>query len=285
MTPTPDPAPSKNDRRHAAREKARLAREAQARRTRRNKWFLQGGITAGVLAVIAVTAVIIVQAAAPAGPGPVNMASDGIVLTAGESGSVEAVRSEAVPAGGAPTPFESPGDAAHIVIYQDFLCPICEAFDTANAEQLEALARSGAATVEIHPIAILDRLSQGTRYATRAANAAACVAEAEPDRFLDVNTAFYAQQPAEGTRGLSDDQIVELVQAAGAASDDVAACIQSGEHEGWVADATARALEGPLPNTDLPAVTGTPTVLVNGEQYQGAVDDPAAFAAFVRQVS
>ena len=281
----PDSAPSKNNRRHAARENARIAREAQARRTRRNKWLLQGGITAGVLAVIAVTALVIVQSTAPAGPGPVNMASDGIVLTAGESGSVEAVRSEAVPAGGAPTFFESPGDAAHIVIYQDFLCPICEAFDTANAEQLEALAGSGAATVEIHPIAILDRLSQGTRYATRAANAAACVAEAEPDRFLNVNSAFYAQQPAEGTRGLSDDQIVELVQAAGATSDDVAACIQGGNHEGWVADATARALEGPLPNTDLPAVTGTPTVLVNGEQYQGAVDDPAAFAAFVRQVS
>ncbi|PPF34382.1 thioredoxin domain-containing protein [Rathayibacter sp. AY1A3] len=285
MTPSPDSAPSKNDRRHAAREKARLAREAQARRTRRNKWLLQGGITAGVLAVIAVTALVIVQATRPTGPGPVNMASDGIVLTAGESGGVEAVRSEAIPAGGAPTPFESPGDAAHIVIYQDFLCPICEAFDTANSEQLEALAESGAATVEIHPIAILDRLSQGTRYATRAANAAACVAEAEPDKFLDVNTAFYAQQPAEGTSGLSDDQIVELVQGAGATSGEVAACIQGGDHEDWVADATARALDGPLPNTDLPAVTGTPTVLVNGEQYQGAVDDPAAFAAFVRQAA
>ena len=51
------------------------------------------------------------------------------------------------------------------------------------------------------------------------------------------------------------------------------------------ADATTRALDGPLPGTDLPAVTGTPTVLVDGQQYQGAIDDPAAFAAFVEQVS
>jgi protein-disulfide isomerase len=43
-------------------------------------------------------------------------------------------------------------------------------------------------------------------------------------------------------------------------------------------------LNGPLPNTTVSAVTGTPTVLVNGQQYQGSLTDAGAFAAFVQQV-
>lgn len=286
MTPPADPAPSKRDRRDAAREKARAAREAEARRKRRNRWLLQGGLVLGVLAAIAVVVLVVVQVAKPAGPGPENMASDGIVLQSDGAQGVEAVRTGAIPAGGTPTATDAAGDGtAHIVVYEDFLCPICGAFDEANADQLEALVASGSATLELHPISILDRLSQGTEYATRAANAAACVAESDPDAFLDVNTAFYAQQPAENTRGLTDDEIVALVQDAGVTDPAVETCIRDGSYEDWVADATDRALDGPLPGTDLPAVTGTPTVLVDGQHYQGAVDDAAAFAAFVTQVS
>ena len=286
MTPPVDPAPSKRERRDAAREKARFAREAEARRTRRKKWLLQGGLALGVLAVIAVVVLVVVQVAKPAGPGPENMASDGIVLQSDGAQGVEAVRTDAVPAGGSPTATETNDDGtAHIVIYEDFLCPVCGAFDTANADQLEALVSSGAATLELHPISILDRLSQGTRYATRAANAAACVAASDPDAFLDVNTALYAQQPAENTGGLSDDELVELVRGAGVTDEAVESCIRDGQHEDWVEAATTRALDGPLPGTDVPAVQGTPTVLVDGQQYQGTVDDAAAFAAFVQQVS
>jgi nucleoid-associated protein YgaU len=49
----------------------------------------------------------------------------------------------------------------------------------------------------------------------------------------------------------------------------------------WVGGATDRALTGPLPNSDVRAVTGTPTVLVNGVSYTGAFDDAAAFEEFV----
>src|SRR3712207_9318628 len=42
-------------------------------------------------------------------------------------------------------------------------------------------------------------------------------------------------------------------------------------------------LHDALPISDVTAIQGTPTVLVNGVQYEGSVDDPAAFAAFVAQ--
>jgi len=286
MTPAADPAPSKRDRRHAAREKARLAREAEVRRHRRNRWLLQGGLVLGALAVVAIVVLVVVQVAKPAGPGPANMASDGIVLQSDGAQGVEAVRTDAIPAGGTPTATDTADDGrARIVIYQDYLCPACGAFDTTNAEQLEALVTSGDATLELHPISILDRASQGTEYSTRGANAAACVADADPDAFLDVNTALYAQQPGENTRGLTDDEIVELVQGAGVTDPAVESCIRDGAYEDWVADATTRALEGPLPGTDLPAVSGTPTVLVDGQRYEGGLTDAAAFAAFVTEVS
>ena len=286
MTPPADPAPSKRDRRDAAREKARAAREAEARRKRRNRWLLQGGLALGVVAAIAVVVLVVVQVAKPAGPGPENMASDGIVLQSDGAQGVEAVRTAAIPAGGTPTATDADSEGtAHIVVYEDYLCPICRDFDTANADLLESLVAGGDATLELHPISILDRLSQGTRYATRAANAAACVAESDPDAFLDVNTALYAQQPAENSRGLTDDELVALVQGAGVTDEAVESCVRDGSFEDWVGDATTRALDGPLPGSDLPAVSGTPTVLVDGQHYQGDVRDSAAFAAFVTQAS
>ena len=143
------------------------------------------------------------------------------------------------------------------------------------------MVTTGAATLEIHPISILDRLSSGTEYATRAANAAACVANVEPDSFLAFNTAMFANQPAENTTGMTDAELTSLVGAAGVASTDVAACIADQTYSGWVGASTQRALDGPIPNSDIEQVKGTPTVLVNGVQYTGSNADAAAFEAFV----
>ena len=45
------PRPSRNERREAAREKARLLREEQKKRERRNKILIQGGIIVAVVAI------------------------------------------------------------------------------------------------------------------------------------------------------------------------------------------------------------------------------------------
>ena len=50
-----------------------------------------------------------------------------------------------------------------------------------------------------------------------------------------------------------------------------------------MAASTNRALSGPLPNANIPKLNGTPTVIVNGVAYTGALGDAAAFQAFVTQ--
>jgi protein-disulfide isomerase len=107
------------------------------------------------------------------------------------------------------------------------------------------------------------------------------VADEDPDRFLAVHEALFAKQPAEGTTGLSDDELRELVTGAGVTDDDVLACITSGEFRPWVAAATERATTGALANSSLAKLSSTPTVLVNGEQYTGKPDDADAFVAFI----
>ncbi|THG35754.1 hypothetical protein E6C70_06920 [Glaciibacter flavus] len=284
MTNGNDPRPSKNQRRDAAREKARLLREEQKKRERRNRVFLQAGIGIALIAVIAIVVVIIVQSVRPAGPGPKNMASDGIVIGEG----LKVVPTPALAAGADPTPTkpDQTGNVANIRVYLDYLCPYCDQFETTNADQMKQWVTSGAATVETHPIALLEGKSLGTKYSMRAANAAACVANYSPNDFWKFNSAMFASQPEEGTAGLSDPEIVKVVKGAGVGSmSKIEPCITGTNFKTWVNASTNRALTEPLPNSDLKAVGGTPTVLVNGKQYKGSLTDPKEFSAFVIQAA
>jgi len=276
---------TKKARRDAAREHAREAREAAAKKRKRNKLFAQGGVLLGVLALAGVVVLVVSNLNAPAAPGPLNMASDGIVLN-GDGMTMGYVATDAIAADGDPVASTAPaaGDPVAIVMYVDYQCPYCADFETTNATQISQWVTAGMATVEIHPIANLDSQSLGTRYSSRSANAAACVANFEPEQFWAVNTAFYANQPEEQTSGLDTAAITTLVSDAGASSQEVADCIGSETFKSWVTDATLRTRSA-IPNSDLASVEGTPTVLVNGQQYAGELTDADAFTAFVSAVA
>jgi protein-disulfide isomerase len=280
----PEERLTKDQRRAAAQEAARIMREKQKRKDRRNRAFLIGGSTVGVIAAFLIVALVLVNANKPAGPGPANMASDGIVLT-GTADGITAVQTDAIKAGGKPTPTDTDALKAplHIVTYIDYLCPFCNQFETTNAAAIQQLVQTGSADIEVHPISILDKSSLGSHYSTRAANAAACVANYSPDAYLDVNTALFASQPQEGTSGLTNDQLVDLVSGAGVDSDKVASCIRDEKFTGWVKSATDRALADPdLKNSE--GSFGTPTVLVNGQRYTGKLTDASEFQAFVGSI-
>ncbi|MFC5929277.1 hypothetical protein D6T64_20420 [Cryobacterium melibiosiphilum] len=278
----PAPRPSLKDRRADAREHARQLREDSARRVRTRRLLWRGGIGVGLLAVATIVAVVLVGAARPAAVGPLNMASDGVLLGADATGVV-AAPTLALAADEDPidTDPAALANLVNITMYVDYLCPYCGQFDTNNAEQIASWVTAGNATVEIHPISIMDGSSAGTSYSTRAANAAACVADTAPDSFLAVNTALFAAQPEEQTAGLTDAELLAVLRSAGVQSDAVTDCVTGQAFASWVAAATDRALAGPLPNADVQTVTGTPTVLVNGVSYAGAFDDAAAFEQFV----
>ena len=101
---------------------------------------------------------------------------------------------------------------------------------------------------------------------------------------FDFNALMFENQPEELTAGLSNTEIKALAAEAGASSA-VDQCIDDARFKGWVEDATNRALTQPIPNSDLDSITGTPTVLVNGNQYVGSLEDPAEFSAFVLQAA
>ncbi|MEV4775708.1 DsbA family protein [Microbacterium sp. LTA6] len=141
--------------------------------------------------------------------------------------------------------------------YVDFMCPACNAFEGQFGEQLQSAAADNEITLNIHPISILDRLSQNTNYSTRAANAAYCVAEDAPDAFLDFFNLLYANQPAENSTGLTDDELAAFAEQAGSAG--AADCIADGTFSDFVADRTPETPPGPQG-------ISTPTVTINGER-------------------
>ena len=280
-----DGRPSENQRRDAVRTKATRIREQQRKKDRRNRVALRGGIAAAGVAIAAVIAVVIINSISPVGPGPANMASDGVLISEGMAPvTTSAIQPDAKPIPSTP---DATGTVADIRVYADYLCTFCGEFDAANNEQISQWVTSGAATIEIHPVSILTHKSSGTKYSLRAANAAACVANYAPDKFYDFNAILFQNQPKEGTPGHDNTAIKGLVKDAGVSegANQINECIDDTTFRSWVIASTDRALSGPLPNTEVPAVTGTPTVLVNGKQYVGALDDPKEFAAFVLQAA
>lgn len=222
---------SRTARTHDRARRAAAAREAVRRRRRRQ--LLRNVVVAAALAVL-VTAGIAVQAT-----------RDSSGVGDGPRGSVAGY---GVPIGTADAP-------VLVEVYLDYLCPACRSFETAAGPMLDRLVESGTVRVVYRPIAILDAASS-TRYSTRAANAAACAADA--GSFGPMQKALFRYQPAEGGPGLSDEQLIELGRSAGATGDAFTTCVRARQYVGWTRRATDQASKD--------AVTRTPTVLVDGKQ-------------------
>ena len=270
--------------REGARERARELRDLHRKQDRRRRWVLRGSITSGIAIILVAVALIILGFVTPTTRGPLNMLSDGIKI--GES--FKAVPTAAIPANSKPIASETnPPAVIDIKLYVDYLCPNCGTFERKNSAQLQAWIKSGAATVEIHPIAILTTKSAGTQYSLRAANAAGCVAEFSSNAFFDFNDAMFVDQPKEGSAGLSDAQIIARASKAGVSDlTHVSKCINDRRFRSWVQSATTRALNGPIPNSDLTSVSGTPTIVVNGSQFKYTTGfEPNEFAQFVQQIA
>jgi protein-disulfide isomerase len=278
---------TKNQRREAARDKARELRELQRKKEKRNRLFLQGGIGLGVIVIALVIVFVVTSSITPPAAGPLNMRSDGIIL----GKDLKAVRTPAIPAKGKPvaTVRDKKSSVVSIRIYIDYFCPVCNAFETANKSQLTSWMKKGAVTLEIHPISILDRSSLGTAYSTRAANAAACVANYSPDDYWPFTEEMYVKQPTEDTAGLTNAQILAVIAAAKVHNiSQITPCVNDEKFKAWVTASTNRALAGPLPDSSTKTVTGTPTVIVDGVEYpitSTDVGSASAFAAFVEQTA
>jgi protein-disulfide isomerase len=281
----PQGAPQgRSEVREGARERARELRELHKKQDRNRRRVVTLSVVGGVLVIVVVIALVIFNFAQPGGRGPLNMLSDGIKIGTG----YKAVQTPGIPANSKPVPSASnPPAVIDIKLYIDYLCPNCGTFEKKNGDQLRAWVKSGAATIEIHPIAVLTTKSAGTQYSLRAANAAACVAEFSPDHFFDFNDALFVDQPKEGSAGLTDQQIQSRATKAGVTEmTQVVKCMQDRRFRGWVQAATTRALNGPIPGANVKTIAGTPTIIVDGTQFKYTTAfDPNEFAQFVLQVA
>ena len=277
---------SKNERRDAAREKAREERLRQQRRERRGKVVLQASIGILIVAIVAIVAVVIVNSVRPPGPGPRNMASGGISLS---GASLSAVSTAAPAPESTPTPQTTVGGGRVLIqSYEDFGCPACQQFERQYGAQIKQLVTSGAAVVQYHPIAILDRNFSDNDYSTRSANAAAAVANYSPNAFYKFHATLYetSVQPKEGGPGLSDARLIAIAKQSGATNmARIEKAIKDQTFKNWVGQRTDEfvASTGPLSTVDFPKShksAGTPTLIVNGQYWDGTTD----FGSFVTKV-
>lgn len=263
----------------SARERVRQQQQQAVARDQRMKIVFRSLIGVAVLVVVAVVAAIALNQGGTPSATPTTVTEDGgIVLDPGGevAGGDEASSTTGDGAGAAS------GDVPLVTTYLDFQCPHCLAFEQANMPFLSDELEQGNISLAVHPVALMDNASQGTAFSSRAANAAACVAEYQPDAFLDVTQGLFDLQQPATQGGVNDDVLTNAVSDAGADSSEVESCIVDQEFAGWVRDATDSALSDPS-LAGASGNFGTPTVLVNGQRYNGSPESSEQLAAFIQQ--
>jgi protein-disulfide isomerase len=135
---------------------------------------------------------------------------------------------------------------ATITLYEDFHCPHCAEFEEQFGPVITQAQQSGAARVELYPMAFIDDGS------VAAANAMACAAEA------GFGQNYYLGLFANHTLQWSDEQLIELAaKVGGSPTAAFQTCVTSKAHASWVSSIGAVAERN--------GVTVTPTMLINGE--------------------
>ncbi|GEL95880.1 DsbA family protein [Cellulomonas composti] len=286
--PTNDPRPTKSQRREDARIQAKLMREQAEKRARRNRIIAVSVIVVAVLGVVA--AVFFTMK----GQADREAANSSVAYGGGADDVVPpaladvTAPSTANDSGGIPVSNDGTGVAGDgdvvVTIYFDPMCPYCGQFDQANSADLDALVQEDGVTIDYRPLSFLDGNSKGTHYSTRAGNALAVVADQDGEHFTAFLTALYANQPAEGSEGLTDDEIADLAVGVGVPQDVADQFLSvvdgtfttSGSDEEktgtwrtfapWIMAATSQA------DTDLGGIS-TPTVLIDGQDWPADGED------------
>jgi protein-disulfide isomerase len=289
MSPANEIRKSKAERTSEAREKARQIREAQLKKDKRNKLLIGWGIVVAVVAILAVVALVVTSTMrqnapiADQGPAPANAnAHGGITLLANtdvaklEPATVDAAAVPEAPKT-APAEVVAPGAEAEagkpvkVVLYVDFICPVCKDFEAKNNAQLTSLRNEGKISVEYRALGFLDSRSS-TNYSSRAANAAACVVNESPEKYAEFVDSLFANQPAEGSAGLSDDKLKTMATDIGAKN--IGSCIDEKTYRPFVKFTTKEAAAI--------GVTGTPTVFVDGQQWGKGASAQTPFPDFLQ---
>ncbi|WP_299302435.1 thioredoxin domain-containing protein [uncultured Brachybacterium sp.] len=148
-------------------------------------------------------------------------------------------------------------DGPVVDVFRDFLCPPCKDFQRIQGDDLIQLALDNEITLRVHPRPMLDATSDPPGYSSRAAHAAVCAYAQNPEKWFPAEITLFENQP--GNEGLPDHELIYLVNEA--AGLDISACQAEGAYHVWLQDVVEPAA--------LKSVSGTPSVLIDGELFTG----------------
>jgi protein-disulfide isomerase len=216
--------------------------------TKRLHWLTRAAVSAAVV-MLAPTAALTLS------PGPTAKAVDAKAIRVTSSNLITD------PATGQPMVVLS--------MYEDSLCPYCRKFEHTFDATVDKLIGIGAVAADYYMVAILDTPDRD--YSSRAGAAAYCVADQSIDAFRRFHAALYAHQPAETAASFPDNAaLIDTARQAGAG--DVAAdCINNDTYTEMVAGMA-----------DATNVTHTPTVRINGQDYE--LSTPDALVAKIHEI-
>lgn len=273
-----NPPGSKQKRREATRERIREERRreiAREQRAKRLKMTALIGVPVLVVAVIVGMIFILQPEPGPdSGPAPAGATEQGgLALQSPDTflpGDLDQVDLTSLPepadfdtVGAIPPGSEGDDGAATVVIYADANCVHCAEFDKQHRDLLQNSLDNRDITLEYRMVDYLDYASPDS-YSTRAASAAACVADQNPAAYLPFLSALYDVYGTEQ----SDDELVQIAADAGA---DIAQCVDEATFDPFVAHTSAYARGVP--------VTGAPSVWINGKAWnESGLDFPGFLA-------
>jgi protein-disulfide isomerase len=206
-------------------------------------------VVAVVMVAVAVTLYVVLSRMGGSSAQPAAatypVAVDGVVVTAGQ-----------------------PTAPVTVDVYEDFLCPFCERFETRNRDSLTAALNEGRVKVNFHALNILDARTTPPGYSTLAANAALCAVPA--GIWPAYHERLFAEQPAEGSAGLTAAQLSAIGTELGAGPA-FAQCVEANGNAAAITAATEAAAGNPALQTD--GRFGTPTIAVGGRKIDVSDSD------------
>lgn len=218
---------------------------------------LIGGVTALIVAIVAVV---------------VYLGARGDDLAA--QGSINAL-----PEGGGLVLNPDATDVPEVHLYEDFQCPFCGQLEQASGQAIADAAAAGDIKLTYTFMSFLDGVS-GNQSSSRAANAAVCAADT--DLFPGYVDAVFAQQPPEG-EGYEDQAFFDAAEEAGIEGeqlDTFTSCVEDQTYADYVQDMAARATEDGVTSSPVLMVDGEP---ISNEQLSALLSDPTAFDAIIAE--
>ncbi|MCE7082013.1 thioredoxin domain-containing protein [Streptomyces sp. ST2-7A] len=251
-----------------ARERLRAEREKQARKEKMRRQLTVGGIVAGVLAL----AVLVGFTIANLGSGGDSTDWEAIAADLEEQGenAEYAIPANASGEDGLTISIGDEGAADVFSFYEEPRCPACADFERTTGDTVADGIEGGDFRGEWTFGTFFDEQMNGGTGSKNAISALGAALDVSPEAFLGYLHALYSEEFHTSDNRADDfgddDKLIEVGRSVEALSDDAA----FSQFEESVRESTFAAWSIRMGEkfADDPEITGTPTVLLNGERVE-----------------